>query len=54
MSKIEAADASIEAIVRISPDLKIFDNIRVLGVKEEDIRFMAQNAMKDISATTNP
>lgn len=49
-----AADKALEAIVQLSQDIGIPRGLAELGVKEEDIPVMAQNAMKDACSLTNP
>ncbi|GAW30162.1 iron-containing alcohol dehydrogenase [Carboxydocella sp. ULO1] len=49
-----AADKALEAIVQLSQDIGIPRGLTELGVKEEDIPVMAQNAMKDACSLTNP
>lgn len=54
LSKREAAEKAIAAIERLTTDLKIPSGFKELGAKEEDIPTLAQNAMKDVCAATNP
>ncbi|HWI55133.1 MAG TPA: iron-containing alcohol dehydrogenase [Desulfobacteria bacterium] len=54
LSVRDAADAAIAAIERLSADIGIPAGLTELGVKEEDIRTMAENAMKDACSLTNP
>lgn len=54
LSVMEAADKAIAAIFRLSKDLSIPENLRDLGVKEEDFGLMADNALKDGNAFSNP
>ncbi|GAW93264.1 iron-containing alcohol dehydrogenase [Calderihabitans maritimus] len=49
-----AADKALEAIRQLSRDIGIPGGLKELGVKEEDIPAMAQNAMKDACSFTNP
>jgi len=49
-----AADRAIEAIKQLSVDVGIPTGLKGLGVKEEDIQIMAENAMKDACSLTNP
>lgn len=49
-----AADKAIEAIKQLSVDVGIPTGLKGLGVKEEDIQVMAENAMKDACSLTNP
>jgi alcohol dehydrogenase len=48
------ADACIAAIRKLSVSVDIPSNLTALGVKKEDIPTLAQNAMKDACAATNP
>lgn len=54
LSKREAAEKGIKAIERMSRDLNIPKGFKELGAKEEDIPTLAENAMKDATALTNP
>ena len=54
LSVMEAADKAIAAIFRLSKDLSIPEQLRDLGVKEEDFGLMADNALKDGNAFSNP
>ncbi|MEJ5299465.1 MAG: iron-containing alcohol dehydrogenase [Thermodesulforhabdaceae bacterium] len=54
LSVRDAAEKAIEAIVKLSRDVGIPSGLRELGVKEEDIPIMAQNAQKDACGLTNP
>lgn len=54
LSKREAAEKAIAAIERLSKDLNIPSGFAELGAKEEDIPTLAENAMKDATAATNP
>lgn len=49
-----AADMAIKAIKQLSADINIPSGLKELGVKEEDLETMSQNAMKDACALTNP
>lgn len=51
---MEAADKAIAAIFRLSKDLSIPEHLSDLGVKEEDFGLMADNALKDGNAFSNP
>jgi len=50
----EAAERAIEAIKKLSSDIDIPANLKILGVKEKDLKTMATNAMKDACSFTNP
>ena len=54
LSPTDAAYRAIEAIRRLSRQVGIPENLRSLGVKEEDFEIMAENAMKDVCQLTNP
>ncbi len=54
LSTNEAADKGIMAIKRLSREVGIPRNLKMLGVKPEDFEIMAENAMKDACALTNP
>jgi alcohol dehydrogenase len=54
LSDLEAGKKSVEAIKKLSRDIGIPKGLKELGVKEEDIRIMSENAMKDACAATNP
>lgn len=54
LSTMEAARKAIEAIRQLSQQVGIPENLRSLGVKEDDFEMMAENAMKDACAATNP
>ncbi|EIJ78397.1 methanol dehydrogenase 2 [Bacillus methanolicus PB1] len=54
LSTREAAEKGIKAIERMAKDLNIPRGFKELGAKEEDIVTLAENAMKDATALTNP
>ena len=54
LSTLEAAEKAIARIERLSVDLGIPSGFAELGAKEEDIPTLAANAMKDVTAATNP
>lgn len=54
LSVIEAAEKGIEAIFRLSSDIGIPRSLKDAGVREEDIVLMAENALKDGNAFSNP
>jgi alcohol dehydrogenase len=54
LSAREAAEVALEAIQKLSQDIGIPSGLAELGVKEEDIKIMAENAMKDACSLTNP
>lgn len=54
LTVMEAAEKSIDAMVRISEDVGIPTNIKDLGAKPEDFEKMAGNALQDGNAFSNP
>ncbi len=54
LSDMEAADEALEAIKRLSEDVGIPAGLKELGVKEEDMPILAENALKDACGFTNP
>lgn len=54
MSREEAIDACIAAIQQLADDIKIPRTLRELGVKEEDIDFLAESAANDACTPGNP
>jgi len=54
MSVLEAAQAAIDAIKALSASIGIPPNLTVLGVKEGDLKVMAENAKKDVCQLMNP
>ncbi|AQS59689.1 iron-containing alcohol dehydrogenase [Desulforamulus ferrireducens] len=54
LSVREAADKALSAIKKLSADVGIPSGLAELGVKEEDLKIMAENAMKDACSFTNP
>ena len=54
LSTRDAAEVALNAIVRLSKDIGIPNGLTELGVKEEDLKIMAENAMKDACSFTNP
>ncbi len=54
LSTMEAADKALAAIQRLSSDIGIPSGLKELGVKEEDLPILAENAMKDACGLTNP
>ena len=54
MSVRAAADAALSAIQILSADVGIPAGLKELGVKEEDLKTMAENAQKDACGLTNP
>ncbi|MEJ2166417.1 MAG: iron-containing alcohol dehydrogenase [Desulfobacterales bacterium] len=49
-----AAEKALEAIQTLSVDVGIPSGLDELGVKEEDLKIMAENAQKDACGLTNP
>ncbi len=54
LSVVAAAEVGIAAIRKLSRDIGIPAGLTDLGVKETDLRIMAENAMKDACMLTNP
>lgn len=54
LSVRQAANVAIESIKQLSKDIGIPSSLTELGVKEEDLKTMAENAMKDATSLTNP
>jgi alcohol dehydrogenase len=54
LSARDAAEKALTAIATLSKDVNIPTGLTELGVKEEDLKLMAENAMKDACSLTNP
>ncbi len=54
LSTLDAAEKAIAAITRLSMDIGIPQHLRDLGVKEADFPYMAEMALKDGNAFSNP
>lgn len=54
LSTRAAADVALEAIRTLSADVGIPSGLAQLGVKEQDLKIMAENAQKDACGLTNP
>ncbi len=54
ISVLEAADKAIDAIFRLSAELSIPAHLSEMGVKDADFELMADNALKDGNAFSNP
>jgi len=54
LSERAAADVAIDAIKILSTDVGIPSGLTQLGVKEDDLKIMAENAQKDACGLTNP
>jgi len=54
MSVRSAAEKALEAIKTLSKDVGIPSGLAELGVKEKDLKIMAENAQKDACGFTNP
>lgn len=54
MSVRSAAEKALEAIKTLSKDVGIPSGLTELGVKEADLKIMAENAQKDACGLTNP
>lgn len=54
LSVRDAAEKGLDAIVQLSKDVGIPEGLAKIGAKEKDFKLMAENAMKDACAGTNP
>lgn len=54
LSVEEAAEKAIEAIKKLAADVGIPSGLKELGAKEEDIKTLSENALKDACGFTNP
>lgn len=54
LSTMEAAHLAIQSLREISKDVGIPSTLKEMGVKEEDFELMAENALKDGNAFSNP
>ena len=54
LSKRDAADKAIAALKKLSEDINIPSNIQELGAKKEDFELMAELALEDGNAISNP
>ncbi len=54
MSVVDAAQSAIDAIKVLSAKIGIPPNLTTLGVKEQDLKIMAENAKKDVCQLMNP
>lgn len=54
MSVRAAAEKALDAIKQLSKDVGIPSGLKELGVKEQDLKIMAENAQKDACGLTNP
>jgi len=54
LAPMEAAQKAIDAIKKLSAAIGIPPNLTVLGVKEQDLKTMAENAKKDVCQLMNP
>lgn len=53
-SKSQAVDKIIDAINTLRTAIEIPGNLRQMGLLEEDIEMLSQNALKDLTTFTNP
>ena len=51
---MQTALETLQRQCQLSEQVGIPQNLRSLGVKEEDFEIMAENAMKDVCQLTNP
>ena len=54
LSTRDGAEKALEAIKALSVDVGIPSGLKGLGVKEQDLKLMAENAQKDACGFTNP
>jgi alcohol dehydrogenase len=54
LSVRDAAEKALDAIQTLSKDIGIPAGLDQLGVKEKDLKIMAENAQKDACGLTNP
>jgi len=54
LSNRSAAERALDAIRTLSSDVGIPSGLKELGVREDDLRIMAENAQKDACGFTNP
>lgn len=54
LSVMDAAKKSIDAMRQLASDVGIPSSLKELGVKEEDFELMAENALRDGNAGSNP
>ncbi|WP_042273742.1 iron-containing alcohol dehydrogenase [[Clostridium] dakarense] len=54
LSVHEAAEKAIDAMFRLSKDIGIPTSLEEMGIKEEDFEYMAEMALKDGNAFSNP
>lgn len=54
LSVMEAAEKAIDAMFKLSKDIGIPSSLKEMGIKEEDFEYMAEMALKDGNAFSNP
>lgn len=54
VSGTNAVAKVLEAIRRLNADIGVPEDLSEMGAKEEDIKYYAEMALKDIAGTTNP
>ncbi|MCR8744834.1 iron-containing alcohol dehydrogenase [Romboutsia lituseburensis] len=54
LSVHEAAEKAIDAMFRLSKEIGIPTSLKEMGIKEEDFEYMAEMALKDGNAFSNP
>ncbi|MGX4599672.1 iron-containing alcohol dehydrogenase [Faecalimicrobium sp. JNUCC 81] len=54
LSVHEAAEKAIDAMFRLSKDIGIPTSLKEMGIKEDDFEYMAEMALKDGNAFSNP
>jgi len=54
LSVMDAAQKAVDAMRRLATDIGIPTSLKEMGVKEEDFELMAENALQDGNAGSNP
>ena len=54
LSLMDAAHAAVDAMRELAEDVGIPSGLAQMGVKEEDFELMAENALRDGNAFSNP
>ena len=54
MSQEEYRQAAIDAVIQLSKDCGIAQNLKDIGVKEEDLPTLTDSAMADVCTGGNP
>lgn len=53
-NKSEAVDKIVNSIITLRSDLKLPSHLKEMGLNEKDIEELSRNALKDLTAITNP